>query len=199
MRAAISVSHLGFRVLRSALFAAVSVGMALVGHAAAGGPTPEPTVLWGIAGGVALGAVPLAGRRCSAVTLCAGLLATQALLHLAFLHTAPHPPGGAGPHAELAGPTHAGTLAGAGVGEVVMLLAHVWAALVTGWWLASGEDALWTVLRWLSSVLLPSSVRAGNRRVPQPGPAPGWVPMVAPQLRMLRHVRDGRAPPRPRV
>lgn len=89
-------------------------------------------------GGAAVMAISvlLAGRERSTVAISTGLSVLQLSLHELFLlggaagiPVAPHP------HVR-------------GLGESLgMLLAHLTATLVTGWWLARGETALWALLR----------------------------------------------------
>ncbi|WP_435875153.1 hypothetical protein, partial [Nonomuraea pusilla] len=85
---------------------------------------------------------------------------------------------------------HGGGLAvGAG-----MLLAHLTASLLTAWWLARGEAALWALLRRLGRRLTPLKAVA----VPAP---PSLVPVVrtraVPTAPALRHSLARRGPPLP--
>nr|WP_055502730.1 hypothetical protein [Nonomuraea pusilla] len=85
---------------------------------------------------------------------------------------------------------HGGGLAvGAG-----MLLAHLTASLLTAWWLARGEAALWALLRRLGRRLTPL------RAVAVPAP-PSLVPVVrtraVPAAPALRHSLARRGPPLP--
>jgi hypothetical protein len=181
-----------FRAARAALFATVCVGTALIGHAAAGGAAPGPAVVAAAVGATALGVLPLTGRPRSAPAVTGGLLAAQAALHL-LLHAAA-PGGGHGVPTGLAALGHVCGDALLNGGGPVMVLAHVWAALVTGWWLASGEEALWAVAGRLRAALLPPPV--GPVRTPRPAPARrGDTAPAALRSRLLRHAVAGRAPP----
>ncbi|WP_327085070.1 MFS transporter [Nonomuraea sp. NBC_01738] len=128
------------RLARSAAFAAVGVSLAALAHSAAGGPWPAlPVFCAGFAGLMTLGGA-LSGRERSPVVVNAALVAGQLALHTAFSVTAPVPPGAID---ALAGPDH-------GLGQSTgMLLAHLAATVMTGWWLARGEAALFALLRRL--------------------------------------------------
>ncbi|GAA1986490.1 hypothetical protein GCM10009799_09980 [Nocardiopsis rhodophaea] len=197
--------QLSFRALRAALFAAVCVGMAMIGHVTAGGSLPGPLVLGGAVAGCALLFTPFAGRQRSAGAIIGGLLGAQVLLHLLFHCAAP----GTGAAITVT-PTTAltpdafarslGHMCGGGLTNgdgygYGMVLAHVWAALVTGWWLASGEEALWAVLRWLRATLLSPLLGSGPYRAARPPRLYGHSPVVLLRPRVLRHVVVGRAPP----
>ncbi|MDA8368534.1 MAG: hypothetical protein M0026_01515 [Nocardiopsaceae bacterium] len=183
----------GFRTARAALFAAVCVGMALIGHVAAGGSAPGPLAFCAAIAGTALLALPFAGRQRSAGSLMAGLLGAQVALHLLFGLV--DRIGGLPPGVPAAAVAH---MCGASLRQgdgAAMVIAHLWAALVTGWWLASGEEALWVVLRWLWAALLVPPLAADGRRPARPIDRYGRAPMATPRLRVLRHAVDGRAPP----
>ncbi|WP_246062220.1 hypothetical protein [Haloactinospora alba] len=187
----------GFRAVRAALFAAVCVGMALCGHVAAGGAAPQLAVVLLAAGALTLLAFPAAGGQRSVRSLTLGLLTAQLLLHTLFWVAAPAPaPGSPEQVARLAGP-----MCGGGVvdpGDAVMGVAHLWAALATGWWLAWGEEGLWTVLRWLRAALAlpPHTTGAGVPGGPRPSTPP---PATGLRLSRLRHAIAERAPPRARA
>ncbi|MBB6172587.1 hypothetical protein HNR23_002647 [Nocardiopsis mwathae] len=193
--------QLSFRALRAALFAAVCVGMAMLGHAVAGGALPGPLVLGGAVAGCALLFAPFAGRQRSAAAIIGGLLGAQALLHLTFHFAAPGSPAAITLTSSLPPDALArslGHMCGGGLlsGDgFVMAVAHVWAALVTGWWLASGEEALWAVLRWLRATLLSPLLGRGSYRAARPPRCYGHSPVLLPRSRVLRHVVAGRAPP----
>ncbi|CAM3671929.1 hypothetical protein NOGI109294_08300 [Nocardiopsis gilva] len=195
--------QLSFRALRAALFAAVCVGMAMVGHVCAGGTLPGPLVLGGAVAGCALLFAPFAGRQCSAGAIIGGLLGAQVLLHLTFHYAAPGTAAAITPTTALTpdsfarslGPMCGGGLLNGDGGGFVMAIAHVWAALVTGWWLASGEEALWVVLRWLRATLLSPLLGSGPYRAARPPRLYGHSPVVLLRPRVLRHVVVGRAPP----
>ena len=82
---------------------------------------------------------------------------------------------------------------GRGLGDAAgMLLAHLTATLITGWWLARGESALWALLRRLGHRL--ALLRPGAPR----RPAGRAMVLVRPSRRpLLRHCVARRGPPLP--
>ncbi|MBB2910219.1 hypothetical protein FHS43_001482 [Streptosporangium becharense] len=176
-------ARLPLRLVRAAVFSAVCVALAVLGHTAAGGSGPVP---WAVAIGgsaVAAAAVLLAGRERSTATISTGLSALQLLLHELFAlgdpagtSLAPHP------HVK-------------GLGESVgMLAAHLTATLITGWWLSRGEDALWSLLRSAGRRLL--AVLSPPRPPSAPAPSvlrPASAPLPAGTV--LRHSVSRRGPP----
>ncbi|GLX02570.1 MFS transporter [Microtetraspora sp. NBRC 16547] len=121
----------GLRLARAAVFATVCVLVSAAGHFFAGGGPVAPGVL---AAG-ALGALTLAyvlnGRERGPEAVMAATVAAQDLLHELFTWSASAPAVHSA-HGHL------------GVG---MLLVHLLVALVSGWWLCRGEDAVWLMLR----------------------------------------------------
>ncbi|MBB5966408.1 MFS transporter [Planomonospora venezuelensis] len=187
-------ARLPLRLVRSAAFAAVCVALAVLGHVAAGGSGPQA---WAVAAGTAaavITALSLAGRERSARTVNVALTGAQLVLHELFA---------------LGGPSGISLTAhphGQGLGESLgMLLAHLTATLVTGWWLARGETALWAVLRSAGHHLAAAGHRAGAAflllQAPSgppaapPAAAPGAVPV--PVRPLLRHIVSRRGPPLP--
>ncbi|MER5421184.1 MFS transporter [Streptosporangium roseum] len=178
-------ARLPLRLMRAAAFSAVCVMLAALGHLAAGGSGPAP---WAMATGtttVTALAVLLAGRERSTATISVALSAMQLFLHELFAYGDPsgisltaHPHG-----------------LGEGLG---MLVAHLTATLITGWWLARGEAALWALLRAAGGRL-----GAALRLLPCPVapalPARTAVPAVvpAPARAALRHTVSRRGPPLP--
>ncbi|GGY41246.1 hypothetical protein [Streptomyces djakartensis] len=169
------------RALRAAVFAAVCVLLASLGHVMMSG-TAVPR--WAMAAGAVATAGTawvLAGRERGPVLVGCVAVAAQALLHAAFSlaqaaghadgpdgggalvmdHTrshgsaAVHPLGPMG-HAVAAHPVDHGT---GGMSSTGMLAAHLLAALLCGLWLAHGERAAFRVLRalpgWLMAPLRP--------------------------------------------
>ncbi|MFC4058902.1 MFS transporter [Planomonospora corallina] len=183
----VMLARLPLRLARAAAFSAVCVTLAALGHVAAGGSGPEP---WAVASGasaVAVLAVALAGRERSPATVTVALTGTQVVLHELFALGDP------------VDPYVLGHLHGRGLGESLgMLLAHLTATLITGWWLARGETALWALLR-------AAACRLGAAfRLLAPAPAPSVPPRAplphdppAPARRLLRHTVNRRGPPLP--
>lgn len=173
------------RLARASVTASVSTLVTAVSHAAAGGAAPHPALLLVAFALALLFCLALTGRTLSAPRLVIAVGASQALLHgvfamagpppAALLHAGPahaagmpgmdHPTGpgmaGGGGLADLAGrhgagasleaAAHAGTIDGA------MILAHVFAGLLTVLALAASERAFWGLfdsLRLAGSALL---------------------------------------------
>ncbi|MFF5206129.1 MFS transporter [Streptosporangium sp. NPDC000396] len=180
-------AHLPLRLMRAAVFSAVCVTLAALGHLAAGGSGPAP---WAMAAGGAATtatAVLLAGRERSATTINVGLSATELFLHELFAFSDP------------SGSSLAAHLHGQGLGESLgMLIAHLTATLITGWWLACGEAVLWALLRragrrlGLMLRLLPFPVTPD---VPGRAAFPAFA--VIPPRGVLRHTVSRRGPPLP--
>ncbi|MEU1514772.1 hypothetical protein ABZ490_21845 [Streptomyces sp. NPDC005811] len=161
------------RTLRAAMFAAVCVLLAALGHVLMSG---EHVPAWALAAGAAVtGATGwcLAGRERGPVSVVAVVVAAQTLLHWAFEYaqTAGARPSAAGAAgvgmsmpmeaggmdmAHMAGMGHMSHTDGAGRGVLEglagssssgMFAAHLLAALLCGLWLAHGERAAFRVLR----------------------------------------------------
>ncbi|WP_158711115.1 hypothetical protein [Streptomyces albus] len=165
------------RLLRAALFAAVSVMLAATGHAVMSGhdiPLPALLAAFGTTGTVAWLA---GGRRRGVLSIAGTLLAVQTVLHLIFTDgpgTTPahrRTPGGPLPEAggaagtAASGTGHGGGAAGQFTGLAVpgehsehatlaMLAAHLLAALCCAVWLWRGEAAFFRLLRCLGSLAL---------------------------------------------
>ncbi|MFI7415797.1 MFS transporter [Nonomuraea sp. NPDC049684] len=168
-------ARLPLRLARTAAFAAVCVTLAALAHVAGGGGRPGP---WAAALGlVAVSGLGLAlsGRERSAPLINVVLGVAQFGLHELFA--------GGSPSSYVFEHGHGQGLAvNAG-----MLLAHLTATLMTGWWLSRGEIVLWSLLRRLGLRLVPPllavvpAVRPGvpvvhTRAVP---PQPGFRHRVA--------------------
>ncbi|OIK26896.1 hypothetical protein [Streptomyces malaysiense] len=189
------------RGLRAAVFAAVCVLLAAVGHGLAMGRMPSlgcdgAGFLAVFALGWALGARERSGAGIGAV-----MLLTQAGLHLGFaaaqggFRTActgscmPGMPGMAGPTAHAA----------AAHNTAHATAAHLLAALAASWWLRRGEAALWSLLR-RTAALVPALLTWWR---PAPLPATtGLVPRdrsahAPPRRAPLRHPVTRRGPPVP--
>ncbi|GAA0385774.1 hypothetical protein GCM10009530_40910 [Microbispora corallina] len=189
MRASVSL-----RLARSAAFSVVCVLLAVGAHRFAGGAGPTPRVL--LVGGLAVlaGAAAVAGRERSPSVVVALVVAAQVFLHELL--------GPAGP------PAAAVVVPGAhGHGHPLsvragMLVAHLTAALITGWWLSRGEAALWSILRrigagawgWLAPLL--ALLHAGSLVPGRPRVFPCVAAGAPGRAVMLRHAVVRRGPPR---
>ncbi|MDF2708704.1 MAG: transporter [Nonomuraea muscovyensis] len=208
-------ARLPLRLARTAAFAAVCVTLATLAHATGGGSLPSPgQVALGLAA-VFAATLALSGRERGSATINGVLVAAQAGLHELFgsadgsAYVAPHTTGTATlPGTGLAvlpgasGPVLLPGHAAGGLGsQAGMLLAHLAATLVTGWWLARGEAALWALLRRLGSHL---HHRLDRRLTPLRPPSLMQV-RVAPVVRTrpvpvapaLLHSAARRGPPHP--
>ncbi|MFG3717166.1 hypothetical protein ACGF8D_05045 [Streptomyces massasporeus] len=209
------------RAGRAAVFAAVCVVLAALGHVM----MAEAAVAWWalVAGAAAVGASAwlLAGRERGLHVVVPFTVAAQTALHTWFSFTqtavspAPTPSMPAHPHAMERGRdtmpmSHSGhgmdgmdTLASAGHGmagmsSTGMLAAHLLAALLCGLWLAHGERAAFRILRALAGWLV-APLRLLLRL-----PAPPHRPRVrarrgdsarAPRRLLLTHAITTRGPP----
>ncbi|WP_239137261.1 MFS transporter [Sphaerisporangium rufum] len=184
-------ARLPLRLLRAAVFAVVCVLLAVAGHRAAGGAGPAGWAVAAATAAVTAVTALLTGRERSAQTINGFLVATQFVLH------------------ELFGASESGISAafhlrhGDGLGtDIGMLTAHLTVTLITGWWLARGEYALWSVLRRLGTLvvrpllaLLALLARGPAGPVRPAAPAPRHLlPVMAPRL---RHAVSRRGPPLP--
>ncbi|MFD9003396.1 hypothetical protein ACFV0T_20865 [Streptomyces sp. NPDC059582] len=187
------------RSLRAAVFAAVCVLLAAAGHGLATGNAPP---LWADgAGFLAVFAAGwlLGGRERSLPGIGTAMLATQAVLHLAFSRAVTTAPATHMAHmahmTHLRGDGHPVTQAHAMHTNVVA--AHFLAALVASWWLRRGEAAVWSLLR--RAVTFLPGLRAWWRdpAAPPPLPAAGRTPVdtLPPRTLLLRHAVSRRGPP----
>lgn len=141
-------ANLPLRIARSAVFTVVCLILAAAAHWFAGGATPAPRVLLFSGLVIMTITVALAGRERSPETVIGLLLAGQVFLHVLFDATEPSGafPRGGRILSDL--PQHElGVSAG-------MLIAHLTAVLLTGWWLSRGEAALWSLLRGIGTYAL---------------------------------------------
>ncbi|WP_030605977.1 hypothetical protein [Streptomyces fulvoviolaceus] len=196
------------RTLRAAVFAAVCVLLAALGHVLMSG---RHVPGWTLAAGlVVTGSAGwcLAGRERGLPLIVAVVVTVQTLLHSAFSLAQPAPaaPDMGAMHMESMhrsgmgsmDMSHMGTSAGDGTSSSGMLAAHLLAALLCGLWLAHGERAAFRILRavagWLAAPLrlllaLPAiphrpRLRARRRRSDR-----------APRLLLLVHAITLRGPP----
>ncbi|MFX4292911.1 hypothetical protein [Streptomyces bohaiensis] len=191
------------RGIRAAVFAAVCVLLAAVGHAHAGEPAAPALALPAL---LVLAAVSWAagGSRRGPIGVTAAAVGSQAALHLLFTLGAPHQ--GTTAHAVHMHPGAEGSpavhdaAAGGPLGlSLTMAAAHLLAALVSGWWLAQGERAVFGLLARTGARL------TVLRLVPPPPPALPGVRAAAPdspapsRSRLLLHSVISRGPPRARA
>ncbi|MFI6602583.1 MFS transporter [Nonomuraea sp. NPDC050536] len=199
-------ARLPLRLTRSAAFAAVCVCLGALAHVAGGGSAPGPAVV-----GVALCAafalaLAVSGRERSTAAINTALVGAQIVLHELFaITTALDPlsptssapggfwaallerlspggtPGEAGGHAQ-------GLSVGLG-----MWVAHLLATLVTGWWLARGEAALWSLLRRLGRRL--TLLRPLPRILPVRRAVPYFYLLAVPMPAPVEHSVSRRGPP----
>ncbi|MEV0347746.1 MFS transporter [Nonomuraea sp. NPDC050680] len=174
-------AELPLRLARTAAFAAVCVGLAALAHAMGGGSVPAPhTAALGLCA-VLLPALALSARERSAATINVALVCAQFGLHELF---------GADSTAYVISHPH-----GRGLGQAIgMLLAHLTATLITGWWLARGESALWALLHRLGhrlALLRPVAVPAVRPAVAM------VIVRIVPVDPLLLHCVARRGPPLP--
>lgn len=181
-------ARLPLRLMRAATFSAVCLALAVLGHVAAGGSWPRPWAVAAAGAAVMAMAALLAGRERSTVTISAGLAALQLSLHEVFALG-----GAAGispPHPHVRG-----------LGESLgMLVAHLTATMITGWWLARGESALWAMLRSAGRRLGAMFLLLRPPAAVAPASRPAHAPVTpVPARAVLRHSVSRRGPPLPAV
>lgn len=191
------------RGIRAAVFAAVCVLLAAVGHVHAGEPAPLSLALPALLVLAAASWTAAGGRR-GPVAVTAAAVGSQAALHLLFTLGAPgHSPAGHPTHAAHAHPAadHSPAAHDVAAGgspwdlSLTMAAVHLLAAVASGWWLAQGERAVFRLL-----------ARTGARltaRPPVPAPPPALPGLRAPaastapsRTRLLLHSLISRGPPR---
>lgn len=170
--------------LRLPVFVAVSALLGVTAHAVAAGMTPSPRAT--ALGLVAVTAVGALHRRREArfESVTALLVVGQAVLHAVLcldgrlLQVGHH-----------GGPSLAGLYPGS-----PMLVAHLLAAGVAGWWLARGEAAAWAAARRVLRVVRPERPAAIVVVRPVRTPVRHAPAILSPQVRGLR-TRPRRGPP----
>ncbi|WP_030247526.1 MULTISPECIES: hypothetical protein [unclassified Streptomyces] len=210
------------RTIRAAVFAAVCVVLAALGHVMMSGDhVPLRTVVagWAVTG---VAGWCLAGRERGLRLVVSVAVAVQTALHSAFSlapsawavgaaggapSTGTHPmatDSGTGPmghETHSMGPMslhagHAGDVPG-GDSSLGMLAAHLLAALLCGLWLGHGERAVFRLLRavggWLAAPL--RLLFALPAPPPPPVSARRWSSDRAPRLALLVHAITSRGPP----
>jgi hypothetical protein len=137
----------------------------LAGHLAGDGATPPGWVLVALFMLTVVAVAPFAGTALSPARVVALLIGGQGVLHAAlqllggtFIATTAMPSAAIGPVTRSAAasshlmmhhgaePSHGPVTSLMGGGHLVMLVAHLAAAVVVGVWLAAGERALWMLL-----------------------------------------------------
>ncbi|MET7684629.1 hypothetical protein [Streptomyces sp. NPDC005423] len=208
------------RTVRAAVFAAVCVLLAALGHVLMSGDHVPARAL--AAALVATGAAgwSLAGRERGLPLIVTVVVAAQAALHSAFSlaapRNAPMPGMAMGPAdtASMAGlrmdsldmghmgpgrPDLMGWAPGGGTSSAGMLLAHLLAALLCGLWLAYGEKAAFRVLRAVAGWLaVPSRLLSAALPATPDRPRVRMrrrCPDRAPRLLLLVHAITLRGPP----
>ncbi|NUR43730.1 MAG: hypothetical protein HOV73_26975 [Streptomyces sp.] len=198
------------RTVRAAVFAAVCVLLAALGHVLmSGADVPAWALAVGVTGTGAVG-WGLAGRERGLPLIVTAVVVVQTVLHQAFslAQTAPDESTAMGMHMDMdmdagMGSMHMGHPMHGGGGVVGsssygMLAAHLLAALLTGLWLAYGEKAAFRILRAVAARL------AAPLRLLLALPTPTDRPRVrrgrprsdrAPALRLLIHAITSRGPP----
>jgi len=201
------------RTVRAAVFAAVCVLLAALGHVLmSGADVPAWVLAAGVTGTGAVG-WGLAGRERGLPLIVTAVVVVQTVLHQAFslAQTSPDESTAMGMHMDMdmgmdagMGSMHMGHPMYGGGGGVVgsssygMLAAHLLAALLTGLWLAYGEKAAFRILRAVAARL------AAPLRLFLALPTPADRPRVrrgrprsdrAPALRLLIHAITSRGPP----
>ncbi|WP_031102872.1 hypothetical protein [Streptomyces sp. NRRL S-146] len=174
------------RALRAAVFAAVCVLLAALGHRMMSGSAVPWWSMAAAFAGVGGAAWPLAGRERGRLLVVCVAVATQAALHMSYslaqAVTRPQPPALPAAHqhtttddTSMQHMAHLGHMGHdmAGTSSTGMLAAHVLAALLCSLWLAHGERAVFRILRalagWLAAplrlpVLLPASPQRPRTR-----------------------------------
>ncbi|MEV7152907.1 hypothetical protein AB0O05_41175 [Streptomyces sp. NPDC093084] len=216
------------RLTRAAVFAAVCLTVTALGHALMSGDAETWRALGLAFPETFAGAWWLARRQRRAPAVVGATVLTQGLLHLLFnlVHVTAGRPA-AGPavmpmdmgstadgatHETMNGMSGMAPSSGAATGAVMahastpgMLLAHLLAALVCGWWLWRGEEAAGRIALALPAFLFAPLLRtlrvlfgtivrcgAGHDRA-----LSDRVPADRAPLRALRHVMVRRGPPAP--
>ncbi|MER6381412.1 hypothetical protein [Streptomyces sp. NPDC001250] len=205
------------RTIRAAVFAAMCVLLAALGHVLMSG---SDVPVWALAAGVATtGAAGwcLAGRERGLPLIVTAVVAAQAGLHEAFSYAQSASGGSASAdvsgmgsmamgHTSMSHMDHAGQMGHAGhMGHSMgggssfgMLAAHLLAALLCGLWLAYGERAAFRILRavagWLAAplrLLFASPITPDRPRVHLRRRRSDR----APRLLLLGHAITSRGPP----
>ncbi|WP_437074415.1 hypothetical protein [Streptomyces sp. enrichment culture] len=198
------------RTVRAAVFAAVCVLLAALGHVMmSGSHVPAGALAAGAAGTGAVGWC-LAGRERGLPLIVAVVVAAQTALHSGFSTAQSASEGTASPpmghmghmghaaHMSHDGMDHMAHAMDGGTSSFGMLAAHLLAALLTGLWLAHGEKAAFRILRAVAGRLAaPLRLLLALPLAPD---RPRGRPVRprsdrAPSLRLLVHAITSRGPP----
>ncbi|MFC9270358.1 hypothetical protein ACFTXJ_21585 [Streptomyces zhihengii] len=193
------------RALRAALFAAVAVLLAAMGHSSLSAHDIPPSALFAALGVTAAAGWAAAGRRRGPWSIGTGLLAVQGALHLLFAaparpgtahHHTPHPAFGTAPVQDTAAYDAPVQALGSDTG---MIAVHLLAAAACALWLAHGESAFFRLARTVLAFAF-TPLRLLLATVTPPGPAcPGPAPVRAEPRRphhvVLAHTVVRRGPP----
>ncbi|MFG2375213.1 hypothetical protein ACGFY9_27495 [Streptomyces sp. NPDC048504] len=192
------------RAIRAAMFAAVCVVLASLGHVMMSG---DYVPAWALATGLVVTGVPgwcLADRERGLPLIVTVVVAAQAVLHSAFLLAQSASGDSVSPDTTMnmasmrTGSMHMANSSAGGTSSTGMLVAHLLAALLCGLWLAHGEKAAFRILRAVAGRLL------APLRLLLALPAPTDRPHIrrshlypdrAPRLLLLVHAITSRGPP----
>ncbi|MCK9877318.1 hypothetical protein MXD61_09300 [Frankia sp. AgPm24] len=172
--------------MRALTVAVAAVLLGLGAHTAACGQLPSlPVTAIGMAltARVCWGA---AGRRLSLARLVALVVGVQSALHLAFTLTASAGMAGHASSDSVAAVAGAGVGTGGGAavgvdllpGGPIVAVAHLGAALLLAWWLATGERLLWRAARGAVTVARATLRRLRRRALTWVHPPPARTPPV---------------------
>lgn len=184
------------RLLRAGMFTLVCASVSAHGHRSAAG---EDVPLGGLLLGMLIVftiAWTVAHRRQSSATLTAWMLWGQLALHLAYTSSSPTDlPSGIAHGAHGTGHGGEGSVLSPGW---TMLAAHLFAALVSAWWLDRGEKHLFRFLRFMALTVCALLLVLGfSPAPPRPsGQAPPMVDRIGRRPNAyLRYARLLRGPP----
>jgi hypothetical protein len=205
----------GFRLARSAIFAAVCVATTALGHALMSGASLPGWAVGYAFAGVTSGAWWLTGRERGALVVTGATVATQGVLHSLFVlsHLVTGPSGTATGMSGMSGMQGMAGMTGMDAGHSAaalgstgrtwtlgMFLAHLLAALVCALWLWRGEAAAYRLGRALAAFVCAPLRLALRALAPAALPAPprsraASGPVRALRGSPLRHVVIRRGPP----
>ena len=173
--------HALVRVARTGLLGLSAAVLAAVAHTGAGGASPSPALVLGVALLAALVCWPASRQRMGALRCAVVAAAVQVPLHVAFA---------------AGSPVTAGTAAHAfpGSAGLLMLAGHVVAGAAFGVWLAVGEAALWRTSRRLAAVTAAALVNLAARAALLLAAACSRAPLHRPRARAPRSLRPARRP-----